>query len=238
MNEKLLIPVSIMVAGFAIGAAVWFKPSAQPQPVAANIPAQEENLAAPLKTVDAVSDHIVGNPNADIFVVEYSDLECPFCKRYHDTALPRLKSEYGDNERVAFVFRHFPLDEPFTGPLHPSATEQHVAAECVARLSNDETFFEFTDRIFASTNSDGQYPLDTLPDLAEEVGVDRTDFQTCYENQDTFDVVAAAFAEGQAAGVQGTPSIFLQTKDGESIQAVPDYNAIKSGIDAYLLDEA
>jgi len=208
MNEKLIIPASIIIAGAIIGAAIYF--------------GGQSNQSAP-----------AAPPNADIFVIEYSDLECPFCKRYHDTALKQLKEEYADNDKVSFVFRHFPLDEPYTRALHPTATEAHVASECIARLGGNEAFFAFIDDMF---ESDDSTDLSKLTERATAAGVDATAFNTCYDNQDTEPIIAAAFQEGVEAGVQGTPTVYIQTNDGKTFPGVPDYNALKISIDAYLAD--
>ena len=91
---------------------------------------REQVQKEPVGTTDAVrpvtrEDHIKGNPDAPIKIVEYSDFECPFCKRFHDT-MNEVMSEV-DNGQVAWVFRHFPLDQ-----LHPvKARAVAVASECV-----------------------------------------------------------------------------------------------------------
>jgi len=235
MNEKLIIPASIIIAGAMIGAAIYFGGGQSGQVASNDNYPSEQGAPAEVtsKKVDPASDRISGNPTAEIFVLEYSDLECPFCKRYHDTALSQLKTAYADDDRVAFVFRHFPLDEPYTQALHPTATEAHIAAECVGKLGGNDAFFSFVDDMFASDDSTD---LSKLGERAVKAGVDRTSFQTCYDNQDTEPVVAAGFQEGVTAGVQGTPTVYIQTNEGKTFPAVPDYNALKISIDAYLAE--
>ncbi len=231
MNEKLIIPISIIIAGAIIGGAIYLSGTnnksadVNPGPVA---PAEIQS-----KKVDPASDRIDGSATAEIFVIEYSDMECPFCKRYHDGPLQQLKDVYAEDSRVAFVFRHFPLDEPYTQALHPTATEAHIAAECVAKLGGNDAFFDFIDDMFASDDSTD---LSLLEGRATAVGVDATAFNTCYNNQDTESIVAAAFQEGVDAGVQGTPTVYIQTQDGKTFPGVPDYNALKVSIDAYLAE--
>lgn len=234
MNEKLIIPGSIIIAGLIVGAAIYFGGN-QSAPAANNQDNQQPDTVEVTK-VDPASDHIYGSPNADLFVIEYSDLECPFCKRYHDEVLSRLKETYAENDRVAFVFRHFPLDEPYTQPLHPTATEEAIAAECVGKLGGTDAFYSFVDDIFATTASDGQYDLSQLSVHAEAAGVDVDAFNTCYNNKETESIVSEDFQEGAESGVQGTPTIYLQTNSGKSYSGVPDYNALKVAIDAYLAD--
>ena len=236
MSDKLIIPGAIIIAGLIIGGAIYLGGGSQ-----SNMPEGENtttNQTVNARVVTEDEDHILGSSDAEIFVVEYSDLECPFCKRYHDNALAQLKANYADNDNVAFVFRHFPLDQPYTSQaLHPTATEEAIAAECVATLGGDEAFFTFVDAIFASTASNGQYDLSRLPALAVEAGVSRDAFNTCYDNRDTEPIVSRDFQDGINAGVQGTPTIFIQTADGKTYPAVADYNALKIAIDAYLADK-
>lgn len=233
MNEKLIIPASIIIAGAIIGAAVYFGGSSP----TVNYPQENEGRAqeatVQAKKVDPTSDNIYGSPGAEIFVIEYSDLDCPFCARYHNNALAQLKSNYTEDDRVAFVFRHFPLDEPYTQPLHPQATEKHIAAECVAQVAGNDAFNSFITAIFSGDRDDDLLELSAM---AVESGAKKTAFDTCYNNRDTESVVSAGFQDGAQAGVQGTPSVFLQTKDGQTFQIPADFNAIKIGVDGYLGD--
>lgn len=87
-------------------------------------------------------DHIRGNPNAAITIVEYSDFECPFCSRFHPTVKQALV-DYGD--QVRWVYRHFPLAQ-----IHPNAIPSAEASECVAEQKGNEGFWEFVDAMFES----------------------------------------------------------------------------------------
>ena len=235
MNEKYLIPLSIIIAGAVIGGAVIF--SNNQEPVVVQQPQQpQQQEFDDIRTVSASNDRIIGSADADLFVVEYSDIECPFCKRYHDGALQRLIREYGDNDRIGFVFRHFPLDEPFTNPIHPTATEAAVATECVGDLGGDEAFYAFLDSVFADEETarlaDVEL-LDRYSQYAVSAGVDRVAFENCYATFDTTKV-EADFNDGRNGGVEGTPTIFIQTADGETFRAQPDFATLKNGIDVFL----
>jgi thiol-disulfide isomerase/thioredoxin len=85
-------------------------------------------------------DHIMGNPNAEIVIIEYSDFECPFCKTHHAT-LKKLVEEY--DGQVAWVFRHYPIQQ-----LHPNAFEKAVASECISKIKGNEAFWKYTDLLF------------------------------------------------------------------------------------------
>lgn len=171
-----------------------------------------------LETKVTVDEHIIGNfEKAEIFVIEYADLECPFCKRFHDGEKAEALKTFADNEKVAFVFRHFPLGRPLTaGDLHPTAVEEAVISECVATLAGEEKFQEFVNQIFAETASDGRYDLPLLLTQAEGLGVKKKTLIECYQGAEAGEKVAKQFQQGVLMGVQGTPTIFIQTKTGET----------------------
>ncbi len=242
MNEKLLIPLSIIIAGIIVAGAIFFGGSS-----AGKVAHHDNNVDAgtvPARVVSQKEDHIYGNPDADIFVIEYSDLECPYCRRYHEGASAQLKNRYAGDDRVAFVFRHFPLDEPYTDSTHERATEIHVAAECVAQLGGDEAFFRFIDDVFSSPipasdefdSSASDLPAELVRERAVKVGVDQAQFLTCYNNQDTEPILAADFEDGVRAGVLGTPTVMIQTEQGNTYLAVANYEALYSTIEAYLAE--
>jgi protein-disulfide isomerase len=235
MSEKIIIPLSILIAAIVIGGAIFLSNQANNGSAISNPNSDETTDINP---VDPETDHIEGNPDADLFIIEYSDLECPFCKRYHEDVMKPLAAEYAADGRVAFVFRHFPLDAPYTRVVHATATEEAVASECVAQLGGNEAFFEFIDVIFATTNSDGRFDLGTLPSIAAGVGVDEAAFTTCYENEETKSLVTADFEDGRAGGVEGTPAIFAQSADGVTYQAVADYDVLKQAIEVFLEDNS
>lgn len=170
----------------------------QRQAQASGSQAKAENLPP----VDRESDHIRGNPEARITLVEYSDFECPYCKRFHGTAQQLVDAYDG---QVNWVYRHFPL-----GFHNPGAQKQAEASECVAELGGDEAFWRFADAIFERTKSNGNgFPLDNLVPLAGEMGVDAAAFQECLESGRYADYVKAQMGGGEAAGVTGTPGNFL-----------------------------
>src|SRR3990172_10709350 len=106
-------------------------------------------------------DHIRGDKNARMLLIEYSDLECPFCKRFHPTA-QQLVDEY--NGQVVWVYRHFPLDQ-----IHQKADKEAEAVECAYELAGNDGFWKLTDKIFEVTPSNNGLNLDNLPKLAGDV---------------------------------------------------------------------
>jgi len=88
------------------------------------------------------SDHINGSLDAELFLIEYSDYQCPYCQSFHQTAKDAIESYEG---RVAWVYRHFPLDS-----IHPDARPAAIASECIAKLGGEEAFWQFTNAAFGT----------------------------------------------------------------------------------------
>jgi protein-disulfide isomerase len=150
-------------------------------------------------------DHVYGNPDAPVTLIEYSDFECPYCKRFHGTAKQLVDSSNG---QVNWVYRHFPL-----ASHNPGAQQQAEAAECAAELGGNDAFWNFTNAIYARTKSGGKgFPIENLTPLAVEIGLDRGKFQQCLESGRFTRKVQQQMAEGEHAGVSGTPGNILYHK--------------------------
>ena len=99
-----------------------------------------ESKLAPIRAVTA-DDHIVGDINtAKLIIVEYSDLECPYCQRFHAT-MKQVMEEY--KGEVAWVYRHFPLTQ-----IHPKAMQAALASECAWEQGGNEDFWKYADKVF------------------------------------------------------------------------------------------
>src|SRR3989338_3572308 len=95
--------------------------------------------------IDPKEDHIRGNPDAKVSVIEYSDFECPFCKRHHPT-MTQIMDAYGDD--VNWVYRHYPLS------FHPNAEPSALASECVAEIGGNDAFWGFVDKLMGGNSYD------------------------------------------------------------------------------------
>ncbi|PIP86319.1 disulfide bond formation protein DsbA [Candidatus Campbellbacteria bacterium CG11_big_fil_rev_8_21_14_0_20_44_21] len=235
MNKQsnLMIPAAIVLAGVIIAGAFFFSGkggnsggnvASKDSPAAGN---ETDIILAPVTE----KDHILGNPEADIIIVEYSDLECPFCKNFHVT-MNRIIDEYGKDGRVAWVYRHFPLVE-----LHPKAPQESEATECAAELGGNETFWAYTNRIFEITPSNNGLDLKQLPIIAEEVGLNRAEFEECLESGRHSGTVQAQYNDAISAGGRGTPhSVFLvKGQDPAPLSGAAAFEQVKGIIDQALL---
>ncbi len=188
---------------------------------------------APSVNLDSVvpisdTDFIRGNEDAKIVLVEYSDLECPFCARFHPT-VQQIVEEYPDD--VAWVYRHYPLS------FHPNAQKAAEGSECVGKQLGGDGFWKYVDALIDLNNANGgSLTPDNITEGAATAGANAGDFQTCLDSGEMAGVVSTELAEGTTAGVNGTPGTFVVV-DGKAVDfiggALP-YESVKATIDSYL----
>jgi len=212
----LAVPISIVIAGIVIALAVFFSSGSNGSQIAVNQPQvptvqqpqePEGNLDA-VRPID-VTDHIKGDINAPVKIVEYSDFECPFCKRIHET----LNTIVENDPDVAWVYRQFPLEQ-----LHPvKAQRAAVASECAAELGGNDAFWKFTDGYFAdATTGNNRTDQDTLiPALIAEIGIDEDAFNECATSGRYDDHIAADVQNAVETGGRGTPWSVVIGADGK-----------------------
>lgn len=162
-----------------------------------------------IRPVSAERDHIYGDLNAPVSLVEYSDFECPFCKRFHPTAKKLIDQNLG---KVNWVYRHFPL-----GFHNPGAQKEAEATECASELGGNEMFWRYSDMIYQRTTSNGKgFPIENLVPLAEEIGLDGKTFRGCLDSGRMASRVREDYEDGVKAGVSGTPGmVFLNHESGD-----------------------
>jgi protein-disulfide isomerase len=232
--KDLLIPLAIIIAGVAVGLGLYFgagdaAPAAQV--AKGTTPEQQAPAVDTSNKIDPITDAdwIKGNANAPVKIVEFSDFECPFCKRHHETLKPILE-KYGD--KVALVFRQFPLEQ-----LHQKAMPVAIASECVGQLGGDAAFWTFTDGYFEETLTNDRTDIDSvIPALAAKSGVNQTKFTECYESQATIAAVEADVADAVETGGRGTPWSVLIGPDGKTypINGAQPASAIEQMIETAL----
>ncbi|MBI2645348.1 thioredoxin domain-containing protein [Candidatus Uhrbacteria bacterium] len=202
-------------------------PAPAPSPTPSQQPPANGSATGTVKPVGS-EDRVRGNKNAKVSFVEYSDLECPFCKRFHPT-VEQAFNEYKD--KVKFVFRHFPLS------FHANAVKEAEAAECAGAVGGEKKYFEYIDKMFERTTSGGTgFALDQLTPLAKELGMNETKFKECFDGGKFAKKVQNDLNEGQTAGVDGTPGSIVLGPNGKNVLvsgAVP-YSEVKAAIDKML----
>ncbi len=170
-------------------------------------------------------DPKLGSDDAPIVMVEFSDFQCPFCKRYYEDSYKQLKSEYVDTGKVQLVFRDFPLT------IHENAKSAAIAAECAQEQGKWETMH---DMLFEKQeNWAGGNGRELFISYAKNMGLDVSRFETCYGREDIVEEIRADFDAGLTAGVAGTPTFFIG-KRGERahmITGAQPYSQFKEAIE-------
>ncbi len=225
--------MAIVIAGTLIAAAVYFGQVGPKQLPAGDVAGVQSDADTPTPQAPSLAvrpiasdDHIRGSENAKITILEYSDLECPFCKVFHES-MAQLLRDYPDD--VRWVYRHAPLEQ-----LHQKAFAEANAAECAA---DQGKFWEFTDVIFSTTHSNDFINLDDLPEYARQAGVENiAQFEACVAGDLHRDKIEADLQDGIAAGLRGTPFNMIIFADGTKQQlggGVP-YERLKATVEPLL----
>ena len=181
-------------------------------------------------------DPFIGSEDAPVTIIEFSDYQCPFCRKFWTETYPSIKSEYVDTGKVKLVYRDFPLVS-----LHPMAIPSAEAAECVRDIAgNDEAYFEYHDKLFGEQNildsgsiagpvrSTVTYTNDDLKNWAQEIGYD---ISSCLDSGKFRTEVQKDLADAQSSGGQGTPYFVI---NGNSLSGAYPFSAFQQIIEAEL----
>ncbi len=229
MNEQTskkdyLLPISIIFAALLIAGSWIYTAELKRESVPVKEANQEKTFTASIDNAKPISssDHIRGNPNAPIKIIEFSDLECPFCKKFHYT-MSRLLEEY--DGQIAWIYRHFPIE--FLHPL--KAQKAAEAAECANELGGNEKFWAYLDRYFEITPSNNNIDINEIPKIGEYIGLDKNKFEACINSRKYKEHVESEAKEAEDAGALGTPYSILIAKDGTKspVKGAVPYDTMK-----------
>ena len=233
LTNALTMPIAVIIAGVLIAGAVIYsgKTGGSNTAVAPQQPvAQQTGDLEQMKPISK-DDHIRGNPDALVKIVEYSDTECPFCKRFHET-MKQVMDEYGKDGKVAWVYRHFPLDQ-----LHPvKARNEATALECAGDQGGNDKFWAYADRLYEITPSNNGLDPAELPKIAQYVGLDVSKFNTCLTSGKFTKHIEEDVQNATATGGNGTPwSIVVGAKNKKyPLSGAQPYASVKQLIDLAL----
>lgn len=226
LSRLLGVPVAIILAGGLVAFAIYFGGGkSTPTPPTALTEENAEPTVGNFRPVDD-TDHIRGPATARVTIIEYSDLECPFCKQFQVT-MRELVAAYPND--VRWVYRHFPLEQ-----LHSKAPQEAIATECAGEQGK---FWELTDKIFEVTPANNGLNLEQLPTLAASVGVaDIPAFSACLTSDRHRAKVDADYADARTAGGQGTPYSIIIGPTGEPapISGAQPLSVLKAAVEPYL----
>ena len=184
-----------------------------------------------MNKIDVKGRPVRGNPNAKVTIVNYDDLECPFCSRMHATLMQEILPEYGD--RVKIVYKDYPLS------MHPWAQHSANDANCLA-AENGTAFWEYADYVHANQKAIGSgqdlqkatTELDRIAlDMGKKNGLDMERLQACVKSQPD-KVLKASMAEGDSLGLNATPTMFI---NGQKLEGAVDAEEVKSVLNQQLL---
>lgn len=227
MSNKYATPTAIVVGGALLAGLLFYGGA-----TAKNIPASNGHNRPPSAQAPTTgdfrlpndTDHVRGNPDAKVTIVEFSDFECPFCARLH----PTLKQLTEENQNVKWVFRHFPLTS-----IHSQASGAAIASECIAKLGGNNAFWAFTDAAFLNQHELGSTLYERL---ATEAGVNSSSFKACLLDRSIASEITEDGDEAVQSGGRGTPFAVVVSASGKLVPfsgALP-YEQVKALVDQAL----
>jgi protein-disulfide isomerase len=235
-ENTISVPVAIVIAGALIAGAIYWSNQGKNNSVDSQLAEEKDGVVQLHQSLENITpvnakDHILGNPDAAVTIVEYSDMECPFCKIFHNT-LKQIIEEYGKSGQVAWVYRHFPLSN-----LHSKARTEAIAAECAAELGGNEIFWKYLNRFFELTPSNDRTNISiVLPQIARELGLNEKDWNDCLASERHNDRIQADIKNALLTGGTGTPWSIIVTKSGKKfpLSGAQPYNEVKQLIERAL----
>jgi protein-disulfide isomerase len=214
--RNILIAAGGLVAVAAIAAGVYFgtRPaSTGPAPT----PAQATMAAPDKAAILAIQpkDHVEGDPNAPITLIEYASFTCPHCAHFNTVELPEIKKKWIDTGKVKLVYRDFPLDE--------TAARAAELAQC----AGNDKYFAVVDMIF---RGQGNWAVasDPIAELAKSfriAGMGDNEVKACLANQAVADGVIASYRSGEAVGVDSTPTLFINGEQFKGARSIEELDA-------------
>lgn len=183
-----------------------------------------------MNKINVAGRPVRGNPNAKVTIVNYDDLQCPFCSRMHTTLMTQILPEYGD--RIKIVYKDYPLS------MHPWAKHSANNANCLAD-QNGSAYWEFADYVHANQKSFGNgqdltkstAELDRIAlEVGKKNGVDSTKLQACIKSQPD-KALQASMAEGEALGLSATPTMYI---NGQKLEGAVDADDVRAVINSQL----
>jgi protein-disulfide isomerase len=164
-------------------------------------------------------DPVLGDANAKVTIVEFSEFECPFCGRFARDTFPQLKADYIDSGKAKFVFRDY--------IVHPDAHLASEASDCAYEQGNDK-YWLYNEKLF---NNQAALDSASLKGYASDLGLDTSQFNACLDSGKYSSEVDKDTNDGRSYGVTGTPTFFI---NGKKIVGAQPYSAFQQAIEAAL----
>ncbi len=164
-------------------------------------------------------EFMIGNKNRKVVLVEYSDLECPFCKKFHVETMENIYNKYKDS--VGIAYRHFPLS------IHKKAPKEAEATLCARAIAGNDVYKKYITKIFETTAGNDSLELSSLSDITKELGVDQNKWNDCMASSTYATAVQEDLSDGLEVGVQGTPNTFVLINEGREYKILTVINGAR-----------
>jgi protein-disulfide isomerase len=173
--------------------------------------------------------NVIGRDDAPVTIIEFTDLQCPYCARYASQTLPRLKREYVDTGKLRYTSRDLPL------PFHSFALPAAVASRCAGEQGR---FWEYREALFASQSLLGTEPYGRI---AGQLGLDVEQLEACRSHGEQESNVRADLAMAAQHGIRSTPTFVIGRVvngefQGEVVSGAQPYEFFKAKLDALLAE--
>lgn len=229
---KIDTPTAIVIAGLLIALGIYVSnrgfslPQKNEQGTPAGIATTPELAPVGPIEVDVENEPTIGDDNAPVTIVEFTEYQCPFCKRYVDETFSQIKENYIDTGKVKYVIRDFPL------PFHGNAQKASEAANCA---DDQGKYWEYHEKLFAEQETWSEKGSDeaiaAFKDYAKNLGLETVEFGKCLDEDAYKDEIDQDLADGQNYGVSGTPSFFI---NGYLLVGAQPYEAFEQMIEEQL----
>lgn len=222
-----MLPVSIVVAAVMISGSILYVVGSKKQ---APEDVNQNNQNPPVSIELSDQDVVLGNPEAPVTIIEYGDYQCPWCGKFFTDTEGPLRDQYIGKDKVRMAYRNFAFLSP----------ESFAAAEAAECAKDQNKFWAFHDELFLAEVKDGQehngnLNRDLFLEVAGKLGLDVAAFTSCFDTKKYTELIKQQYNEARAAGVGGTPAVFLNGKQVGN--GYVDFETLKSVIDSLLVAE-
>ncbi|WP_436167914.1 DsbA family protein [Bosea sp. LjRoot9] len=183
---------------------------------AAMLGARSAQAQTDLTTAGPLGDVWLGNADAKVTVIEYASMTCSHCAAFHQDTWPALKAKYIDTGKIRFTLREFPLD--------PLATAGFMLARC----NGNDKYYPMTDMLFSQQKAWAftDKPVDALSSMVKQAGFTQESFEACLKRQDIYDAVTQVKDRGAKAGVDATPTFFINGQKRSGALSIAEFDKI------------
>jgi protein-disulfide isomerase len=228
MNRFYWILGGVAILGIVL---VGYQVMSQALSAAAAEPVEVEGLDDPARLVEMAQGMVLGDPDAPVTIFEFGDYQCPGCGGFALQVKPLIEAAYVQDGKAKFVFYDFPLIS-----IHPNAFLAARAARCA---SDQGGFWDYHKKLYEQQArwSPSASPVGTFSGYADDLGLDKGDFEDCLNSDKHADVVTAQMKLGEALGVTGTPTVMVSKGDGNATR-LPDgsFPFIQEAVDNFLAE--